>query len=213
MDTFATTLGGEPALLSASGAVVLPERRTLLVADLHVGKVQHFRNAGAPLPLEAEWDTLHKLSKELEVHRVEQVFVIGDLFHSRANAMNKVWDDFMEHHPTVAFSLVPGNHDAAQGRFSNHLQVTEVTHHLGSITLVHDPAHRSGTDFSVSGHLHPGIRLHGKGRMRATLPCFWWGQEFLVLPAFGRFTGCKAIKPLKNHHVVALHGGTLLHIA
>ena len=54
METYPTILAGEPVLLSASGAVVLPERETLLVADLHVGKVQHFRKSGAPLPVAAE---------------------------------------------------------------------------------------------------------------------------------------------------------------
>jgi metallophosphoesterase superfamily enzyme len=37
--------------------------------------------------------------------------------------------------------------------------------------------------------VHPGVRLHGAGRERARLPCFWFGPDGAVLPAFGEFTG------------------------
>lgn len=44
-------------------------------------------------------------------------------------------------------------------------------------------------DFTISGHLHPGIRLKARGRPGITLPCFKLCKTQLVLPAFSLFTG------------------------
>jgi metallophosphoesterase superfamily enzyme len=41
----------------------------------------------------------------------------------------------------------------------------------------------------LSGHVHPGARLYGAGRERVRVPCYWFGRQYAVLPAFGEFTG------------------------
>jgi metallophosphoesterase superfamily enzyme len=58
----------------------------------------------------------------------------------------------------------------------------------GPFLLTHHPA----TDhdaFNICGHVHPGIRLTGKGRQGIKLPCFFMRGRQLIVPAFGSFTG------------------------
>ena len=55
----------------------------------------------------------------------------------------------------------------------------------------------------VSGHLHPGIKIQGKGRQRIILPCFVQQENELVLPAFGTFTGLHLITN-KQAHIIAI---------
>jgi metallophosphoesterase superfamily enzyme len=45
----------------------------------------------------------------------------------------------------------------------------------------------------LAGHLHPCVVLAGGARQRERLPCFWFGRDVGVLPAFGDFTGCAEI--------------------
>ena len=47
----------------------------------------------------------------------------------------------------------------------------------------------TASKFYLAGHLHPGIRLTGKGHDSACLPCFVWQQAQLVLPAFSGLAG------------------------
>lgn len=57
--------------------------------------------------------------------------------------------------------------------------------------------------YTLSGHLHPGITLSGKGRQRLRLPCFWFGAQTGILPAFGAFTGLADIQPRQGDQIFA----------
>ena len=58
--------------------------------------------------------------------------------------------------------------------------------------------------FTISGHVHPGIRLRGKGRQSMRLPCFFARQNGILLPAFGTFTGLHILKPAPDDQVFAI---------
>ena len=58
--------------------------------------------------------------------------------------------------------------------------------------------------YNLSGHLHPGVNLRGKARQSVTLPCFYFGEQAGLLPAFGTFTGIARIQPKKNDKVFAI---------
>jgi DNA ligase-associated metallophosphoesterase len=208
------TLAGTLGLLDRSGALYLPDFKSLLLADVHLGKVSHFRKAGAPVPVDAEALNLTRLHQLLEHYQPEQVYLLGDLFHSSTNAATAAFHRFLEEHPHPEWTLVPGNHDARQQNNDHgRLILAPPRLPLGPLTLVHEPNPQATTGFEVGGHLHPAIALKGKAGLRATLPCFWTGPHFMVLPAFGAFTGNKPIKPLKNHQIIALGPTGLLEIA
>jgi hypothetical protein len=46
--------------------------------------------------------------------------------------------------------------------------------------------------------------LNGAANQSVTLPCFYFGEKYAVLPAFSAFTGLAKIRPSKKDHVFAL---------
>ena len=58
--------------------------------------------------------------------------------------------------------------------------------------------------YFFSGHLHPGIRIRGMGKQSLQFPCFYFGGQYAILPAFGRFTGTVSIDPLPESNVFAI---------
>ncbi|MCH8494168.1 MAG: metallophosphoesterase [Balneolales bacterium] len=50
------------------------------------------------------------------------------------------------------------------------------------------------THFTISGHIHPGIRMKGYAKQSLMLPCFHLSKNGFLLPAFGTFTGLAEIR-------------------
>jgi len=42
------------------------------------------------------------------------------------------------------------------------------------------------------------------GKQSLQFPCFYFGEQYAVLPAFGRFTGTVSIDPLPESNVFAI---------
>lgn len=55
----------------------------------------------------------------------------------------------------------------------------------------------------IAGHEHPCIGLHGRGDS-LRLPCFHFGADVAVLPAFGAFTGMHAVRRTPGDRVWAV---------
>ena len=78
-------ISGEQAKLLWQKAVWLPHYKTLLAADLHFGKINHFRRAGIPVPPKANDRNTETLIDVLNETGAERVIFLGDLFHSHYN--------------------------------------------------------------------------------------------------------------------------------
>ena len=75
-------IGGAAIGLLAERAAYLPNERTLLVADVHIGKAASFRGLGVPVPAGTTEGTLARLSAALERSGAKSLIVLGDLIHS-----------------------------------------------------------------------------------------------------------------------------------
>lgn len=182
--------------------------KTLLVADLHIGKSGHFRKSGIAVPKEVNGSNLEILSQLIKDTSAEHLIILGDLFHSN---INKEWHQFIDwrkKYRELEVSLVIGNHDILEHEH----------YHSGLINLfkkmamapflfVHDLEEIANTDweetdkFVLSGHIHPAVKLMGKGRQSMKLPCFYFTHKYGILPAFGQFTGTQIINPTDNDRV------------
>jgi uncharacterized protein len=203
---------------------LLPQRaiyfcniKTLTISDLHLGKVNHFRKSGIPVPLaanHANTETLVKLMMEIKPSRV---IFIGDLFHSSYNAEWDVLGQVIKHFRSCSFELVPGNHDimGPTQYEKHHIRMHESYYPLtDKITLAHEPVDvPSGSAYYLSGHVHPAITLSGKGRQSLTFPCFWFGKHQGLLPAFGVFTGFKSIRSEECADVFAVVGEEVIEVS
>ena len=183
-------------------AIYWPKRRTLLVADLHIGKSGHFRKHGIAVPDQVNQSNLTNLSQLLDTTSAEHLIILGDLFHSD---INKEWQQFVEwrkKYEQLEVSLVIGNHDILDKK-NYHKSVINLFKKMtvDPFLLVHDlnqiDSTTSQQEYILSGHIHPAVQLKGKGRQAMKLPCYYFGQKYGILPAFGGFTGTYVIEP--NH--------------
>jgi len=203
---------GHEWLADASGALWWPAQRSLLLADLHFGKVGHFRREGVPVPQAAFDKSLRLLDRLIDAYKPDNLIVLGDIFHSRYNLELEYFRAWRRRHKAVRVQLVPGNHDGLTTAVWGDLGLDRlpVSWVLDGVELVHDPEGGSPSGFRLSGHLHPGVRLVGGGRQSLVLPCFWFGERQALLPAFGAFTGLHRIHPLPGDRVLVLAEGEIV---
>jgi DNA ligase-associated metallophosphoesterase len=199
-------IAGEAMQLHAMKAMFWPRNSTLFISDVHVGKVGHFRKNGIDLPAMSAKKNYWNLSALFDYYQPHHLVVIGDLTHSGANSEWHEFNDFMEQYPQLKKTVVIGNHDSASNQafqalgFDAHPML-----HLSPFTLIHEPPQTiSDSSYSICGHIHPGIRLVGKAKSSLTLPCFFIGEQYAILPAFGAFTGYVPIRPGKKDRVVGI---------
>lgn len=183
------TVAGEALRLLPERAVLWPARRALLLADVHVGKVEAFQRFGVALPSEFGAAELERLSALVVREAVNAVWVLGDLFHTAADSELTLLAGLLTRHPGVAFHLIAGNHDR---RLSTLAQIGPLEVHpsaavLGPFMLCHEPQRRTST-YVLAGHLHPMVRLRSAGDA-LRLPCFQFQSSLGLLPAFTEFSG------------------------
>ncbi len=175
-------------------AIYWEDERALIVADVHLGKVGHFRKAGIAIPKSMEQEDLAALSDIIHEIKPKSIIFLGDLFHSD---MNNDWDWFVlwrNLFKNIRMILIRGNHDIIHDDFYTKLSF-ELHDQLfiDPFLLVHEPLKSAKLAiekrYVLSGHIHPGVSLRGKGKQAITLPCFYFGDQQGILPAFGRFTG------------------------
>jgi DNA ligase-associated metallophosphoesterase len=191
-------------LLLPGRAALLPASRTLLVADLHLGKAAAFRHAGIPVPEGSSQADLARLERLVRDRGVRRVVVLGDLFHARSGCTPAVFAEFAAARgrmPAVDVLLVLGNHDRAIGPLPPALGIDACLTHLDEppFHFVHEPATALATPdrglFTVAGHLHPTVAVTSPSGDRLADRCFAAGPALLVLPAFGSFTGGHRVGP------------------
>ncbi|MBR9859659.1 ligase-associated DNA damage response endonuclease PdeM [bacterium] len=178
------------------------EEKAILVSDLHAGKASHFRRYGLPLSTDHLLRDLISLETSIKRLNAEQLFILGDLFHSDHNAENQFVVNWLNQLP-IPYLLVEGNHDRHSIK-SYEINRTEVFEKAG-ILLSHDLMENPGL-FNIAGHLHPAYTIKGKARQRLRMACFWASDQHLILPAFGSLTGSMTVKPGKNDTLVLVDG-------
>ncbi|NER09667.1 putative phosphoesterase [Muriicola jejuensis] len=197
--------------LHPSGVIYWREEATLLISDLHLGKVTHFRKYGAAVPQKAIEQNFEVLEQNLHYFRPRKICFLGDLFHS---SMNSEWHRFEEwvKKTEAEFLLISGNHDIISPLKYEALGITQVPELVwGPFLLTHFPEERAGY-FNLSGHIHPAVRLRGHGRQSLRLPCFFKNKHQLILPAFGAFTGSHVLEKSEEDEVYAIADAAVIKI-
>ncbi|MDP9047986.1 MAG: ligase-associated DNA damage response endonuclease PdeM [Bacteroidota bacterium] len=196
-------------LLLPQKAIFWNQEKALIAADVHLGKVGHFRKAGIAVPRDMEQNELAVLSDLIDEHKPEKIIFLGDFFHSD---MNSDWDWFIlwrSQFPNLKVILVRGNHDIIDDRYYHQLNIRLHDRLLiGPFLMLHHPLdieeQQVAEGYAFCGHIHPGVRLVGRGRQQITLPCFSFGERQAILPSFGKFTGKVAIRGNKTDRIFAV---------
>ena len=182
-------------------AVYWQKKKALLLADLHIGKSGHFRTNGIPVPQQVNTGNLKQLDRLINTLEPRHIIFLGDLFHSRFNEEWTQFKKWRKKHINIEVTLVIGNHDilSKENYHASHISIFNRLK-IDPFYFVHDvetaanPVHSDDLYF-IGGHIHPALQLKGKGRQKMKLPCFYFGQNKGILPAFGQFTGTSVIKP------------------
>lgn len=184
--------------LSAGRAIYWEQEQLLIVADLHVGKSAHFRKAGIAVPANIVQEDLYRLQQLITQYLPQRVIVVGDMFHSSANNDVQYFRIWRQQFPHITFDLITGNHDIMEAAVYTSLDIRQHDFlEIQDIYFIHDAENKPATlknSYVLSGHIHPGVRLVGYGRQSLRLPCFYFGEEVAILPAFSGFTGTYALE-------------------
>ncbi len=174
--------------LHPSGAMYWREQNLLLIADVHLGKVTHFRKHGSAVPQSVIAENFDQLNEVNTYFQPKTICFLGDLFHSY---LNNEWILFSEWVKSMSAKiiLIEGNHDVISSLKYEELHIDVVDELLfNNLFLTHHPEIRDGL-FNIAGHIHPGIRLRGNAKQSLTVSCFVKKPNQLILPSFGSFTG------------------------
>lgn len=196
-------INGFSFVLHASGALFWEEEEMLIISDVHLGKISHFRKHGSAVPSGAVGGNFRKLTEVLQFFDASKICFLGDLFHSVINQEWRLFEQWVEFVPSEII-LVEGNHDIISPLRYEDLGVrVQGELIMKEFLFTHHPEERPPY-FNFAGHLHPGIQLHGLGRQFLKLPCFYRTQNQMILPAFGEFTGIHILTPAQGDEVYAI---------
>ena len=203
MSEYKFSFCGEQCIADHSGALFLPERRLLVVSDLHFEKGSSLARKGVLLPPYDSRETIKRLEIVIKRYDPTRVIALGDSFHDR--------DAERRLHPLDANRLetltqrtdwvwILGNHDPIPpARFAG---IAETAVQVGQVTFRHEPGASGskntaagshtmaspGTDGEVIGHFHPCARILVEGRTLRRRG-FYGDERRFILPAMGAYTG------------------------
>jgi metallophosphoesterase superfamily enzyme len=177
---------------------------------------------------------LRRLSAALDATAAARLLILGDLLHARAGRAPHTLEQvaaWRAARPSLTITLIRGNHDSRAGDPPGDWGVECLDAPVVEPPFVwlHEPPDSgpwpvaSGqspalpTDhwplttghYSVAGHVHPAVALGGNG-LGMTLPCFYFGRDYALLPAFGEFTGTAVIRPRAGESVFVLAGDEIV---
>ncbi len=183
-----TALNGCAVWLDPRGALVWPDERLLVVADLHLEKGSAFARRGQMLPPYDTVETLARLEALVHAHQPRTIVSLGDSFHDRWGA-ERLDDEARRRLAALqagrSFIWVAGNHDPEPQAGLEGEWVRELS--LGPLVFRHEPSEHH-TPGEVAGHLHPVARLSVRGRS-IRRRCFATDGRRVVLPALGAYAG------------------------
>lgn len=197
-------LMGTRLILLPERALLLPEYDTLVIADWHLGKGAHFRKAGIFMPVLPVDNDAARLQSLLDSYRIRTVVFLGDLFHSDLNSEWLVFERFRAVNLSRRFILTQGNHDILPDELLKKAAVDVVPSYSVAphIRCTHHPeGSEFETQLNIAGHIHPGCLIPTTGRQRYRLPCFYYYNRMLLLPAFGMLTGLHPVQPTRNARI------------
>jgi DNA ligase-associated metallophosphoesterase len=198
-------------ILHPSGGIYWKETQTWLLADVHLGKVAHFRKHGIAVPRKIEGIFYQKIDRLLKKFPSKRVIFLGDLFHSYQNNEWYLFEAWVNKQKAKLI-LIQGNHDIIPVKEFKILGLTVVdSFEEDEFYFTHYPIEKEPY-FVFCGHLHPGAKLMGIGHQQLKLPCFYQTPKKLILPAFGSFTGLHLVSPTTEDQVYAITENAVLEI-
>ena len=190
LQTIEKTVHDQNLIFTNQRALFWTANKSLIISDLHLGKSAYFRKNGIPVPSDILEDDLERLDFLIQHFDAKKLIVVGDFLHSGKNADFNIFEAWRTINLSLKITLIKGNHDVHRANFLHDLDISieEDSLIIEPFTFIHIPENRE-KQFSISGHLHPGVTVKLEKRKSVRLPCFRISENQLILPAFSKFTG------------------------
>ena len=193
---------GQTLRLLPERAVVWVQTRTVVVADTHFGKSSIFRQHGMAVPAGSDEHDRQRLSRILRRENAQRLFILGDFLHAPLDADGvdardlAAWCEALD---DIDIHVIAGNHDrGVLRRWQPPVDWQEGDRIEPPFRFTHDADRADRAQpglFTLSGHIHPVVKLGGMRTRRPRIPIFWQRAQGLVLPSFGIFTGGYVVSP------------------
>ena len=189
------------------------EERTLLISDLHLGKITHFRKAGFALPPVAAQNNFLRLEEMIREVNPDRIIFLGDLFHDIYNHEWETFSTWRKAYCDVDMIIVMGNHDRLPLRLFQECNIAVFDKDLlvnGFLFMHHPPENSDHSVHVFCGHVHPVFSLRSRGRQHLRLPCFVMDKHVTILPSFGVFTGGYSVELMEGRRIYGIAGGKVM---
>ncbi len=179
---------GEGRWAHASGALWLPDCRTAIVADIHLGYGWALRRRGQLGPT-GDAGLRGKLAAVVADLQPASLVLLGDLVHAPRPAIAErafIVSVLQELAQSTRLTIVRGNHDRGLARdFPELIPDLVPDWRCPGILAVHgDRLPETADAHLVIGHLHPAFGIIDDAGATRRMPIFLSGTRLTVLPAF-----------------------------
>lgn len=205
---------GQRFVLDPDRAAHWPDRRTLIVADVHFGKSALFRERGVPVPAGTTAGDLCRLDRLIDRTQPRRLLILGDCFHGRLNDFDPLLqqlEGWRRKRSALSIELVRGNHDRHVDALLAALDWTIHRNQIeeDGIRFAHEPTDDPQQP-TICGHIHPAVTLRDFDGHGARVPCFVVDDSRMILPAFGGFTGTAVMPCAAGRRFFAVAGGRVV---
>ena len=178
---------GQTFELHPDGTLYWPDKKLLIISDLHFEKGSSLALHGIFLPPYDTSETLNKLQEACDRIQPETLLFLGDVFHDKSSLLRITQEDrdklqaILDRYEII---WIEGNHD--EGHAPDNIDI-HTQYKIDDINFIHI-ADKSYKGFEISGHYHPSVKfVHKEHKIRR--PCFVTNATKMIVPSFGVLTG------------------------
>ena len=89
-------VGTQSIILRGDGSAFIPDNKSLLISDVHLGKAETFQKYGKGIPIGSDEDSIERIGRAIKETDAETVVVCGDLFHAPALLNSQRLQDLLQ---------------------------------------------------------------------------------------------------------------------
>lgn len=189
---------GQNLLLHPYKSIYWEQKKILILSDIHLGKAGHFRKSGIPISEQIHQEDLQRIDILMSTYNPDRLIFLGDLFHSQYNQSWDTFIQFCEKKIKIIPELVIGNHDILPLEKYRFFKLHDPSLQIPPFEFSHEPLQGNNRYYNICGHIHPAIRIRSKAKQSFIFACYYFGQRYGIMPAFGQFTGFKKLSELEK---------------
>lgn len=191
-------------------AIYFEKHKTLLVSDIHLGRIGHFKNSPVALADGLAETDMVMLNRIISTFDVSEIFILGEIFPRKENYDYRLFKTWRDLHQNIDVNLIKESTEMMSDEIYTNFEIRiHRKYYLwNKFLFTHKPLVKdvklTGCEYVFSGYINPGININGKGRTLQNLPCYYFDANQCILPAFGEPNRKSLMKPSPKDRVYAI---------